>query len=584
MKSSCSHPSPRWFCRATLFFMAALPVAYAGCQPTALPTAPGPVADRVDVPPAPAEQTFDRSKSVPFALPEQPDDELPFSPMDSTTLQFGEPQRATMNLRDYAPRAFKLDVPEDTVAVLFEVRGAPCTLDLLARLGEPVDDVSPPDYYNYGEENRLMVSRMSEVPLESGELYLSVEYPLDSPPVFAARPLELFDYEIEATVISTRVDGQLKAGEPMRGTLTKATGGFRSYTINVPADVDAVRFDLDQVEGDLNLWAKFDAPMISSLDADILVASLAGRETLILDAKSDPPLRPGRWYLNVSELDAWDDTPFVLHTSFGHDPPAELLAIPKMGDEADSPLRTAVHATVELSSGNYAGTGVLVSPNGLLLSNHHVVLDAVEADKLLYGDAWAMQSDAGPSATDSTNSATVERDQAESNNRLDLVVVAATIDPRQPPVELFRARVLDTREQDDLALLQITSGFYGQPLPDDYRFPYVPFAEAPAPRIGDAMTVVGFPSVGGLSSRPPVTITRGILSGFSTPTIYKTDAAIMGGNSGGAALDDGGKLIGLPAMVVEEGDSRPGFLGFVISTQAIPDEWSDKIREAIAAE
>ncbi|MCA9204192.1 MAG: hypothetical protein KDA59_14145, partial [Planctomycetales bacterium] len=196
MKSSRSHPSPRWFCRAALFFVAALPVAYAGCQPTALPTAPGPVADRVDVPPAPAEQTFDRPKSVPFALPEQPDDELPFSPMDSTTLQFGEPQRATMNLRDYAPRAFKLDVPEDTVAVLFEVRGAPCTLDLLARLGEPVDDVSPPDYYNYGEENRLMVSRMSEVPLESGELYLSVEYPLDSPPVFAARPLELFDYEI----------------------------------------------------------------------------------------------------------------------------------------------------------------------------------------------------------------------------------------------------------------------------------------------------------------------------------------------------------------------------------------------------
>ena len=59
-------------------------------------------------------------------------------------------------------------------------------------------------------------------------------------------------------------------------------------------------------------------------------------------------------------------------------------------------------------------------------------------------------------------------------------------------------------------------------------------------QIGDYIGIIGFPAIGGST----VTYTKGNMSGFFGPFI-KTDAEINKGNSGGAAIDNKGKLIGI---------------------------------------
>jgi S1-C subfamily serine protease len=66
-------------------------------------------------------------------------------------------------------------------------------------------------------------------------------------------------------------------------------------------------------------------------------------------------------------------------------------------------------------------------------------------------------------------------------------------------------------------------------------------------RIGDTMTIVGYPGLGGQG----VTVTRGIHSGIQTVagepgTYFKTDTELNPGNSGGTAINAAGDLVGVP--------------------------------------
>src|SRR6185436_17888125 len=118
------------------------------------------------------------------------------------------------------------------------------------------------------------------------------------------------------------------------------------------------------------------------------------------------------------------------------------------------------------------------------------------------------------------------------------VVVSVSFDPRLPPVETYRGRVERTDTRLDLALVRITSGFYGQPLPPGYRFTTVELGSVPALQIGDPLWLVGYPSTGGMGSRVTIHCTHGVLSGFDRTDfglLLKTDAEINSGNSGGAA-------------------------------------------------
>lgn len=75
---------------------------------------------------------------------------------------------------------------------------------------------------------------------------------------------------------------------------------------------------------------------------------------------------------------------------------------------------------------------------------------------------------------------------------------------------------------------------------------------------------------------------RGVLSGFDQEDfglMFKTDAAVIPGNSGGAALDELGRLVGVPSSTLSD---ETGQVGLVRPLGLLPEEWSTLIRSRLA--
>ncbi len=153
------------------------------------------------------------------------------------------------------------------------------------------------------------------------------------------------------------------------------------------------------------------------------------------------------------------------------------------------------------------GSGVIVSPEGILLTNNHVVEEAGDIDVQLS-------------------------------------------DGRE-----VRAQVVGTDPETDLAVLRI---------PLD-KLPAITLGRSQDLRIGDPLLAIGNPfNVG-------QTVTAGIVSalgrnglGLSTfESFIQTDAAINPGNSGGALVDAQGHLVGINTAIYSKSGGSQG-IGFAI--------------------
>jgi S1-C subfamily serine protease len=235
-----------------------------------------------------------------------------------------------------------------------------------------------------------------------------------------------------------------------------------------------------------------------------------------------------------------DDVPqeFQIQASNGPAAPANLLALPSFVGAPDAlvPLDAALQATVEVIAENGGGSACVISPEGWIITNCHVV-------------------------------------QGGSGLMPERVSVGFCLNPRLPPDCQFWARVVATDRLRDLALLRIESGFYGQSLPTGYRFPSMALRPGGLPRIGEALSVLGYPTIGGLGDRATVTLTDGRVGGYQDRgygVLLKSGAGISAGNSGGAALDAQGRLVGLPTAVAGDETSR---MAYITPVDLIPADW-----------
>jgi S1-C subfamily serine protease len=388
----------------------------------------------------------------------------------------------------------------------------------------------------------VVYDRFSDPAVGKGKFFARVEWPYTDRPRTVGEQLQKLSFTVEADVVSARIDGKLEPDKLARGTIDGETGGFRTFTIEVPAGAPALRLDIAEAASDLDLFARRGGPFLV-LDESVHFAQHAyGRETLVITGENGAPLEAGTWFVDV--VDAFDEErpiDFALLAEFDAAPPAEVLAIPTLHPSIGSePLGRALAAVVEITTDESTGSGTLLTADGWILSNAHVVED-------LGGDP------------------------------VQEVVVGLTLDPALPPAELFRAVVREVDKQRDMALLKITSGFYRQPVPKDVVFPTVSMDAVERPAIGDVLFLVGYPSTGGRGSRVTISATRGIVSGYDTAefgTVLKTDAEITNGNSGGAALDAQGRLVGIPTSTVENGS---GHIGYVHPISVMPAKWHDEV-------
>ncbi len=172
------------------------------------------------------------------------------------------------------------------------------------------------------------------------------------------------------------------------------------------------------------------------------------------------------------------------------------------------------------------GTGMIITPDGEVVTNNHVIAGASTITVTLYGQTKALP-----------------------------------------------ATLIDTDASNDVALLQIT-GAHG--------LPTVAFDNSDHIQVADGVVAIG--NALGLSQGTP-TVTQGIISAKgrsvqaqsetgATETLtnmLQTDAAINPGNSGGPLADSNGRVIGMNTAVASSGDgsSQAQNIGFAIPSNTI---------------
>jgi serine protease Do len=153
------------------------------------------------------------------------------------------------------------------------------------------------------------------------------------------------------------------------------------------------------------------------------------------------------------------------------------------------------------------GSGVIVSPDGYILTNNHVVDDATDVKVSL-------------------------RDKRE-----------------------FTARVVGKDSKTDLAVLKI----------DQSGLPVVGLADSTKVQVGDIVLAIGNPfGVGQTVTMGVVSATgRGGLGIEEYEDFIQTDAAINPGNSGGALINAQGELIGINTAILSRSGGNQG-IGFAV--------------------
>lgn len=175
------------------------------------------------------------------------------------------------------------------------------------------------------------------------------------------------------------------------------------------------------------------------------------------------------------------------------------------------------------------GSGVIISSDGKVLTNQHVV-----------------QSSLGIALPDFC-----------------LVLFSEDFDnATQKYTKQYRATISGFFSNRDAAMLKISDVIYKDEkgnvqttlAPGPYA--YFPIASE-KPNIGDAVWVLGFPESANLA----FSVTKGIISNYTSDNLYfGTDAQIDRGNSGGAAVNSSGQLIGLPTYKFSSSGDYRGYI------------------------
>lgn len=201
------------------------------------------------------------------------------------------------------------------------------------------------------------------------------------------------------------------------------------------------------------------------------------------------------------------------------------IAAPKTGKHVIPYESVVLISALYNENGQYkegwTGSGTFISSEGLILTNAHVVLP----DKYF---------------------------------KVDALTIAPTRNPDEKPEPMYFAKILQADARLDLAVLKISSDLAGNPVdPAALNFPHVQLGNSDELSLGENLTILGYPGIGG----DTITLTSGEVAGFTSESEYgnkafiKTSATIAGGNSGGLAADEAGNLVGIPTQLGSGGDT-----------------------------
>ncbi|MFN0086816.1 MAG: Do family serine endopeptidase [Blastocatellia bacterium] len=219
--------------------------------------------------------------------------------------------------------------------------------------------------------------------------------------------------------------------------------------------------------------------------------------------------------IRTSNRQSRQQTPFFFDPFdfFGPDQPN-----PPNSEEEETPRRRVIPRQPQnrgpmVQSG--VGSGVIVSPDGYILTNNHVVVGA-------------------------------EKVEVEMQDR-----------------RLLKATVIGTDGPSDLAVIKIEGA----------NLPTISIGDSNKVEVGDIVLAIGNPlgvgqtvTMGIISAKGRSTNRAGDINQQPYEDFLQTDAAINQGNSGGALVNLRGELIGIPSQILSGGAGGNIGIGFAIPT------------------
>jgi len=167
--------------------------------------------------------------------------------------------------------------------------------------------------------------------------------------------------------------------------------------------------------------------------------------------------------------------------------------------------------------GGGSGSGVIISPDGYILTNNHVIENAARLEVTMYDEST------------------------------------------------YPARLVGRDVSNDLAVIKIDP-------PPDKKLTFIPIGDSTKIQVGQKVLAIGNPF--GFQS----TLTTGVISNVGRTlksennriirNVIQTDAAINPGNSGGPLIDSKGRLIGINTAIFSPSQGSAG-IGFAIPASTI---------------
>ncbi len=141
----------------------------------------------------------------------------------------------------------------------------------------------------------------------------------------------------------------------------------------------------------------------------------------------------------------------------------------------------------------------------------------------------------------------------------DILVIALSIRPNEPPVPKYRAEIVQVSPGLDLALLRIISRLDGRLIESGtLALPFVELGNSDLVDLDETIVIIGYSGIGS----SPVGVERGTVNSFvaepsgGEKSWIKTSASIPGVMSGGGAYNREGQLIGIPTTAPIMNQSR----------------------------
>lgn len=525
------------------------------------------------------------------AEPAQPDDLEAMAsdlPVDGTVAP-GDTINATIVPSERLYRTYVVDVPPGAEQLTIEATSG-ADIDLYARFGEQIlhswSDEADHQANGSSATEVLRVNALTDPPLRAGRYYVDVvaflpadergsaparEFSLSASVIQTARETQPEQLpEDHGELITARLGPELGDGQEFAARIDPNNDTVQVWPVLVPPGAQRLEVRTYNATGRLDMVMTPSGTTLPASTWDLF--SVAHRaitardnESLVVDLRSDPPLRPGLYQVAVFDLYSVDASDYEIVATIDEIPEAwpeyELDHDVEELDPEERVRASVVQLGLSVSeSGALTGSGTLVSPNGLILTSFRTIgaCQSTSPDGLTCDGQVHQYADGRPVT----------------------VLVGLHSETHGTATQYFQARLIEARPDLDLALLAITGDLEGRPL--DRPLAFLPIAAVEPPGGGQLLTGVAYPSMTGMGGRIAQTQAGGVISEVvhvaGRPTLLNLDGDVTGAYSGGALIDGSGSLVAVPSntrVQYAAGERR----GYARPVAIMPAQWLDRVTQ-----